>query len=237
MQKWEKRKKEKKNRKIKRSDQSGKRKCYQVQCTVVHVSCLDYPSVFEAYHFVLQIHNTERYTSQRKDAKFASLFVLKSEMKINRNRIQNSCAYFSRFCFHRARFPFLQHTNFWQIVGALYAIQTTWAIVFMYKRKSDFSVECLDFAFSNYAARMAVVILIGQIRFSESFACIELEIDFQELFSTFPHTWRNHSLHSFTLCSPNRRKPKKKKKKRQKNERIVVINVTKSLIWMFYSAR
>lgn len=44
------------------------------------------------------------------------------------------------FCFHRrgARFPFRAAYNFWQIIGALYAIQTIWAIIFMLQTKIRF---------------------------------------------------------------------------------------------------
>lgn len=42
---------------------------------------------------ILQTAHT--HTPNGTECKFASLFALKSEMKINRKRIQNSCAYFS----------------------------------------------------------------------------------------------------------------------------------------------
>lgn len=123
-------------------------------------------------------------TRHHKDAKFASLFELKSEMKINRNRIQNSCAYFSfffffhfgRFCFDRARFPFA-NTSFDKLLVRI-CVQTNTTIIFDVQMKIRFFTRMFGFRkISNYVGRIAVVRLIGQMHFSDFFACIELEID------------------------------------------------------------
>lgn len=91
-----------------------KGKSYQVQCTFVcmfHASW-KYPTCLKpSVEWILQHKHTHT------ECKFASLFVLKSEMKINRKRIQNSCAYFSCSVFVSSTFFHSTRvlTNRWRV--------------------------------------------------------------------------------------------------------------------------
>lgn len=168
------------------------------------------------YHFVLSVRNNGSSVAR---CKFASSFARKkSEMKINRKRIQNSCAYFSlvgMFCvvlghvFHSIADSTRILTNRWRI---LYIIQQhNQSQHFMHNRKSEFFCFTLRLLADNsnctHFNRSDALELPWD-------ACIELEMDASEelgeeclrVNSSYrlrsdlsTHTSPNHSLHSFSL--------------------------------------
>ena len=146
-------------------------------------------------------------------------------MKINRKRIQNSCAYFSSsscFCccccfllyffsgfleelFSSSTFCHLTRilTNRWRVgYSVVFCV-----LYFVHNRKSDFSVECLDFTIP--ITLLPTHILIGQMHFTcfhplYRSLCIELEIDFCRKKNHFSKAFLKLSTHS--ADTPHHRK-------------------------------
>lgn len=148
---------------------------------------------------------------KRQDANLHLYSVLNTEMKINRNGIQNSlCAYFKLCCCwccyvvvfirFRARFPFQSIstrvlTNRWRVLYTYTHTPNSTRHIITYTTQIRFfgrvCLKCRKFPITKSnqvsaaaAAAAATSVLIGQMRFTWlKMACIELEIDLNRVFN------------------------------------------------------